>query len=253
MAAVKRLIRAEGTPEAAWRPWLHAQAFAKQSPSRLMAGATRLVVLAPHPDDEVLCCGGLLALLAGRGAPALVVGVTDGEKSHAGVAGVDPHALAAQRTAERVEGARRLGWGADTVVRLRLPDAALAAHTDDLVAQLQAMLQPTDLVVSTWRHDGHPDHDACGLAAAQACARAGCRHLEAPVWLWNWACPGEPFVPWHRLVALPLSAQAQAAKHQALQAHTSQLQPRSASVGPVLGLQMRACASRPCEYFFEPA
>ncbi|MCY7315926.1 MAG: PIG-L family deacetylase [Rubrivivax sp.] len=248
---MNRSIRAEGTSEAAWRPWLRLQPFVQQSLGSLMSGARRLVVVAPHPDDEVLGCGGLLAMQAEQAAPTLVVGVTDGEKSHGDEAGFDQRALAAQRAAERLEGARQLGLSGATVVTLKLPDAALAAHIDDLVARLESMLQPTDLVVSTWRHDGHPDHDACGLAAARASKRVGCRHLEAPVWLWNWARPGDSFVPWHRMVALPLSARALAAKHHALQAHASQLVPRSAWVGPVLGLEIRACAARPCEYFFQ--
>ena len=244
------VIRAEGTPDSAWRPWLQAQAFAPQSLATLMVGATRLVVVAPHPDDEVLGCGGLLALQAQDAGAVLLIGVTDGEQSHAAVAGVAPAALATQRASERLAGARCLGLASASVVRLRLPDAALAAHAEPLVLRLLPLLRPADLVVSTWRHDGHPDHDACGLAAARACARVGCRHVEAPVWLWNWARPGDPRVPWQRLVALPLNARAQAAKQQALEAHASQLRARGASLGPVLGVQMRAVASRATEYFF---
>lgn len=249
MGAVTRVIRDAGTPEAAWQQWLPAQAFLRPSPATLMREAQRLVVVAPHPDDEILGCGGLLAMHVARGAPLLLVGVTDGEKSHAGVPGADPQTLAAQRAAERLEGARRLGVAADHVVTLRLPDGALAAHAHRLAAALQSLLAPTDLLVSTWRHDGHPDHDATGLAAARASALVGCRHLEAPVWLWNWARPGDARVPWQRMVCLPLSARAQAAKLDALSAHASQLNPRSPSLGPVLGDDMRAVATRPHEYF----
>ena len=38
-----------------------------------------LVVLAPHPDDESLACGGLIALLRGRGLPVHVMAVSDVE------------------------------------------------------------------------------------------------------------------------------------------------------------------------------
>ena len=249
MGAVSRVIRTEGTPEAAWRQWLQTQPFAQQSLPTLMHGAQRLVIVAPHPDDELLGCGGLLAMQAEREGTILVVGVTDGEKSHAVVPEVDHGALAAQRAAERLEGARRLGIAGDNVLPLRLPDAALSAHAHRLVTRLESLLTPADLVVSTWRHDGHPDHDASGLAAARACALVGCRHLEALVWLWNWASPGDPRVPWQRMVALPLSAHAQAAKRSALAAHASQLTARSPSVGPVLGDEIRASATRPTEYF----
>lgn len=249
VALGNREIRANGTPEAAWRQWLQTQTFVRGDVAGLLDGAERLVVIAPHPDDEILGCGGLLAMQAARGGQVLIVGLTDGEQSHAEVLQVDARALAAQRAAERMEGARRLGVGRADVVTLRLPDTALSTHADELVSQLVPFLRPTDRVVSTWRLDGHPDHDACGAAAARACAAVGCGHLEALVWMWNWASPGDPRVPWHRILLLPLSLQAQAAKQHALAAHASQLSARSERLGPVLGDEIRACAERPHEYF----
>ena len=50
----------------------------------------RVVVVAPHPDDEVLAAGGLMRWMACRGREVLVVGVTDGEASHARSARVTP-------------------------------------------------------------------------------------------------------------------------------------------------------------------
>ncbi len=49
----------------------------------IAAGAAPIVVLAPHPDDESLGCGALLAAaFAGKGAR--VVCLTDGSGSHPG-------------------------------------------------------------------------------------------------------------------------------------------------------------------------
>ena len=66
-ALKERVIQGQGTPESAWRPWLGAQPFAQSSFLTIMGEAQRLVVVAPHPDDEVLACGGLLAMQAQRG------------------------------------------------------------------------------------------------------------------------------------------------------------------------------------------
>ena len=245
----ERVIQGQGTPEAVWRPWLRAQPFAPMPMTALLGEARRLVVVAPHPDDEVLACGGLLATQAQRGGQVLVIAVTDGEQSHADVAGFDAGALAAQRVVERLEGARRLGFAGDNVIPLRLPDAALGKFAHRMAAHLEGLLLKTDLVVSTWRLDGHPDHDASGLATARACASVGCRHVEAPVWMWHWANPADPRVPWHRMTPVPLSERALAAKREALSAHTSQLTARSRHVGPVLDEQICARADRPFEYF----
>jgi len=245
----ERVIQGQGTPEEAWRPWLSVQPFTQTSFLGIMGEAGRLVVVAPHPDDEVLACGGLLAMQAERGGQILVIGVTDGEQSHANIPGVDARTLASQRVAERLEGARRLGFEGDDVVALRLPDTALGKYAHRLADRLSGLLAKTDLVISTWRLDGHPDHDASGLAAARACALIGCRHIEAPVWMWHWANPADPRVPWHRTTAVPLDGWALAAKRAALSAHTSQLSARSQHVGPVLDEQICARAERPFEYF----
>src|SRR5690606_16204888 len=44
--------------------------------------ARRITVIAPHPDDESLGCGGLIAALAADGRAVQVVFVTDGAGSH---------------------------------------------------------------------------------------------------------------------------------------------------------------------------
>ena len=246
----ERLIRGPGTMESDWQAWLEACPLpSSQLPAWLSAEA-RLVVVAPHPDDEVLACGALLSMHAGRGGASLLVALTDGEASHAGTARCNPQQLAAERRAERAKGLTRLGLPNAKVLRLALPDGQVGEHADRLALELGALLQPADVVVSTWRLDGHPDHDAAGGAAAQACEKVGCRLLEAPVWMWHWAAPGDPRVPWHRLQALALHPQALARKQAALMAHVSQLSPRDAEQGPVLGDAILARARRRSEYFF---
>ena len=75
---------APGTAEAAWRPVAAGQPWPGWPLD--LAGRTRLVVCAAHPDDEVLGVGGLLALLAAAGAQLHLLAATDGEASHPGVA-----------------------------------------------------------------------------------------------------------------------------------------------------------------------
>jgi LmbE family N-acetylglucosaminyl deacetylase len=247
-----RTIEAVGTAETVWQlcPLL-AQAPTRPL-SRLVAPHQRLVVVAPHPDDEILACGGLLALHSGRGGATLVVVVTDGEASHPERAGRSAHQLGQQRCAESHEGLQRLGVPAGPlhVRRLGLSDSAVARHTAVLARALGALLQPGDVVVTTWRRDGHPDHEACGAAVARACAQAGARVLEAPVWMWHWGRPGDERVPWARLVRLTLPAAVVARKQHALAAHASQLVPAQPGETPILGDTMASRLARRAEYFF---
>ena len=89
--------------------------------------ARSCLVLAPHADDEVLGCGGLLAQLAATGAAVRVLFLTD---SSGGVEEVaDRPAYAARRRDEAARAAAVLGIaGAD---HLDLPDGNLAERLDD--------------------------------------------------------------------------------------------------------------------------
>ena len=191
-----------------------------------------------------------MAAHAANAGEILVVAVSDGEASHAGAPGWTALNLAAARRAESAEGLDRLGARHASVLRFGLPDGRIDRAVGELSMRLHGLLRPSDVVVTTWRFDGHPDHDATGLAAANACADAGCRLLEAPVWMWHWASPGNPRVSWRRLTGVPIGLGAGQAKRDALSAHTTQLVARDATRGPVLGAEILARAERDTEYFF---
>lgn len=245
------LIDHRPTPEWAWLPWLDTLAAELLRSDTLPLPAARLVVVSPHPDDEILGCGGLLAMHAAAGRESLVVAVTDGEASHRPLALPSRAKLAALRRAESAEGLRHLTARTDNVLRLSMLDGHVAQHQRRLADRLAGTLRRSDTVVVPWRFDGHPDHEASARAALEASARTGCRLLETPIWMWHWSTPGDTRVPWHRLLALPLPPAVQTQKRSALRAHASQLLPRAADTPPVLDDAIVARARRSREYYFE--
>ena len=80
--------------------------------------ARPVVVLAPHPDDETLGCGGLIALKRSLGAPVRVIFMTDGAGSHSGV---DRPALTATRKEEASAACNVLGVHAGRPALPRFP------------------------------------------------------------------------------------------------------------------------------------
>ena len=244
-----RLIQGDGTPELVWQRWVGSHGVRYRSLHQWIPAASRLVVVAPHPDDELLACGALLSMHAERGGEALIVAVTDGEASHRGTPDWDAAGLGAARRAESAEGLNRLGLREASVIRVGLPDGEVARHSRHLVKRLKSALKPGDVVISTWRQDGHPDHEASGSAAALACAAVACTLVEAPVWMWHWAKPGDARVPWHRMRGLQLTPQALRRKQFALAAHVSQATRRSAVQGPVLDEAILSRAVRDTEYY----
>jgi LmbE family N-acetylglucosaminyl deacetylase len=243
------VIRGGGTPENDWLNWPALATLPHRSLRDWVPAGSRLVVVAPHPDDEVLMCGGLLQMQAAAGGEVLVVAVTDGEGSHPGSRRWRPRTLAHARRVESAQGLERLAAAA-TCRRLAVPDGAVAAHVDQVEAELRQVLRAEDRVVTTWRQDGHPDHEATALATARACQASGSVSWEAPVWMWHWAEPGDARIPWERLAALELAPTARVCKRLALAKHLTQLVPRDTGDGPVLGPAIVSRAERPAEYFF---
>ncbi|MGE0800591.1 MAG: hypothetical protein AB7G13_34330 [Lautropia sp.] len=104
--------------------------------------------------------------------------------------------------------------------------------------------------MTTWAHDGHPDHEAVGGTCRSLARTIGFRLFEAPVWMWHWAEPCDARVPWRRLRRVDLPGAAVRRKLDALRAHVSQLDPRGRPGGAVLVPSIVARAYRPFEYLF---
>lgn len=247
-----RTIRAPRTSENAWSLWLGQLAPPALALQDLLDPAARLVVVAPHPDDELLACGGLMGAHADRGGRCQVVAVSDGEASHPGSTRWTPARLRRARQRERQRGLRALQVRPAPTLRLQFPDGGVGSHADALAERLAGLLQPGDLVLSTWRRDGHPDHDATGAACARACAGVGACLIEAPVWMWHWAAPADPRVPWSQLRAFPLSPDLVARKQAAVDCHTSQREAGDGDAGPVLDAAIVSRVRRTREYLILP-
>lgn len=184
------------------------------------------LVLAPHPDDESLGCGGLLASSAALGGRPAVLVLTDGAGSHPNSRTHPPTRLRGLRESEAGEAAAALGVASDRVGFLRLRDTAApsaGAPFEAAVAAIVAALRDwrCGLLLAPWRHDPHCDHLAAHLMAQAAASRAGVRHLAYPVW--GWTLPEDAPLDGPAPAGWRLDVQAQLpAKRRAVAAHRSQ-------------------------------
>ena len=182
-----------------------------------------VLVLAAHPDDETLGAGGLIATAAAAGLDVALGVFTAGEHSHPNSTTHPPELLARRREAELRAAANELA-PAGVVWLLDLEDGRVAEHEQELVEVLVPALGDArrTLVVAPWRHDGHPDHEAVGRAAATAAHRTGATLWEYPIWWWHWASPAD--APWADLAPAPeLSSGRHRASALAALAHASQV------------------------------
>jgi LmbE family N-acetylglucosaminyl deacetylase len=212
-----------GTPEEAWASWPALRRLPVVDP-RMWAS---VAVIAPHPDDEILGTGGMIALLAAAGVRLRLIAITDGEASYPDD---DPVVIAQTRAAESAAAREALGARDVEVIRLRMPDTGVAQREGELADELRDLCAGFDVCLAPWVKDAHPDHAAAGRAAQRVCQNV----LYYPIWMWHWAKPGDRRVPWRRACQIALPAEAAARKRSAIEAFTSQLADRDDGSGPIL-------------------
>ncbi|PKH79491.1 acetylglucosaminylphosphatidylinositol deacetylase [Pseudomonas sp. Choline-02u-1] len=214
---------------------------------------SRAVIIAPHPDDEVLGCGGIMQLLAAAVRPLQLISVTDGSASHPGSQRWTVERLSVVRPQESAEALRRLGLPMHSLKWLRggFTDTQVAAQETELSEFIGGYLHASDVVFTTWRQDGHSDHEAVGRASVEAARRVGATCHELPVWTWHWATPEDASVPWDRARKIILSPTHIARKRHAAHAFASQLEgDRDVGLGPVLAPYVLDRLLQPFEVVF---
>lgn len=178
--------------------------------------ATRLVVVAPHPDDETLGAGGAIARWADAGGLTLVVSMTDGEACF-GEADAD---IAAIRRRELTAALGildpRASW-----VHAGLPDGGLAHHVAEMESMLDQLIDADDLVLAPWRLDWHPDHEALGEVTRRVCRQRGATLWSTLFWGLHHRVPDDLDAHEH-LVALTLTTSEAQRRQAAWKAHGSQ-------------------------------
>ena len=163
-----------------------AQILARATASRMLFRPPpfrRLLVLAPHPDDETVGCGGYLAWVAAQGGMVTVLLLTGGEPAEQTSA--DDHGDGLRRR-EAQKAAAILG--VQQVICWSLPDGQLATHAGpgDELSALIDRLSPDALLIPHMQ-EIHPDHAAVGAYPT----RIRVRHEPAVMTYEVWT-PQEP-------------------------------------------------------------
>lgn len=143
-----------------------------------------VLVLAPHPDDELIGCGGTLARLRAAGARITVVHATDGSE-----AASLWHATGPERATVRLEEAERVAeaMGFEPLVLWR-EDNASFREREERVRELRERIQTLRpaLILVPFVTDVHPDHRTLSRMLARAIRAAAVpedgRVLSYQVW-----------------------------------------------------------------------
>ncbi|GJD61990.1 PIG-L deacetylase family protein [Methylobacterium frigidaeris] len=163
---------------------------------RDLVPAGGIVVVAPHPDDESLGCGGLIAEACAQKIPVRLVVVSDGIGSHPNSKSHPPERLRNLRESETLAAAASLGLSPEHIAFLRLPDRFVPASGPEAEAAAGAIAEAAracgaGALFVTWAHDPHCDHAASAALARRARELLGRGFLGTvslyayPVWGWT--------------------------------------------------------------------
>ncbi len=192
----------------------------------------RLLVLAPHPDDEALGAGGLIQCAREAHAAVRVVFITDGDNNPWPQRAMErrwtigPHQRAtwgARRREEAFRSIDRLGLSRADAFFWGLPDQGLTAHLLNDQPAFPRLLQsqfddfsPT-IVIGPSIADHHPDH-----SAASVWIRMKLGELRKQPRLYEYLIHGRVPAGASGYTAFPLSPQQVTTKREAVRCHRSQ-------------------------------
>ena len=170
------------------------------------------LVIAPHPDDEVIGCGGAIRSRVERGERVAVVFLTSGEL---GLKHLPRERAWKVRETEARKSSRILGLA--KLHFLRQPDWMLGDHVSATATALKPLLdeEKPGIIYLPHSNDGHPDHQATLPILRAALKR--CRGLKPKLLAYEVWTP----LAVHD-VAVDIS-RVMACKLRALRAHCSQL------------------------------
>lgn len=184
-----------------------------------------LVVVAPHPDDESLGVGGLIAMARHLDSVVTVVFLTDGEASHVDSPTFPPARLAQLRRIEALAALAELGVASNAANFLGLGDGTLSRLAEDARQQALERLQRCvpegpGLVCVTADTDPHGDHQAAHRLVHEIAWGPEVIVMDFPVWTWLAAVEALPLQNPHG-IRVDVSA-AIAQKRRAVARHSSQ-------------------------------
>ena len=212
---------------------------------------TRLLVAAPHPDDESIATGELIQHVRAAGGTVEILLLTAGDNNpwpqrwlerRLRIGSEDRRRWGARRRQEVAGALARLGLPQDALHPLGLPDMGLTACIrENLDGQVRAWTgwlergRP-NLIALPALGDGHPDHSAAHVLMRLAVARWQAAGQGEPPRMLSYLVHGRA-AERGEVVALPAAAEVHAAKLAALDEHRSQV--------ALSGGRMRRLADRP--------
>lgn len=177
------------------------------------------LIIAPHPDDEVLGCSGVIHRMVNQGGDVHVVILTGGEKS---LAEVTDEELKYTRRRLALHAANYFGLSNDKIYFLDYPDGGVSAACAE-TSKLQAVISkihPSAIFIPHWG-EGWNDHVIVrSIVQELDCENAAL--YEYCVWMWYYNIWR---LDWKNAYTLSMNDAEYQAKHNAMKVYLETLAP----------------------------
>ena len=144
----------------------------------------RIIVFAPHPDDETWGCGGTIAKKISEGYEVLIVVMTDGRHAFSKVLGIEseptPSELKEIRKEEVKRATRVLGVPEENLLFLDFEDAMLEKNEREAQEKIFEILRenpPPIEVYFPYEKDYHMDHRVTNRIVRNSIKKLGLRTM----------------------------------------------------------------------------
>lgn len=148
-----------------------------------------VLVMAPHPDDEVFACGGLMASKLQRGEKVSVLFMTNGEASHDGCCYAGKEQIAHDRRVLTEKALNEIGGGRIRAHWLNIPDGKVpspgAKGYGQIVEDVRNVIESLgpDHILVPHEFDAHSDHINTNKIAMAAVGNSSGSMFFYPVWM----------------------------------------------------------------------
>ena len=215
----------------------------------------RVLILSPHPDDEIFGCAGLMQQLVRQEKDIKVVILTQGEASQEEPM-IEISALVAKRRELTLQAAQIVGFTSDQYVFLDWGDGKLheTEHNERRKNELMSIVHSFDPQVIFLPHtyDAHSDHSFTSDIVFEALKNhpVHIRLMYYCVWLWFASCMVVLRLSWKKSFFLQMSEHERITKKKAMDTYTDPKDPFGMPYSGDLGLLPSICKWKK-ELFFE--
>lgn len=222
---LSRLIYGVGTSKQDWLSWDGLSELNTLKVETAFEKDARILILSPHPDDEILGCAGLIQALDELGREVMIIGVTNGTQSHPNSKKYTVDELNRIRPKETRDALNALNLKQDILYQsFDLDDGRLNEQKKEIEEKLTALIQKNDILITTFEKDGHPDHEHLGALVSKIAKQRQLKCYQVLIWAWHWAQPNDTQIAWSSALRLDLNPQQLAFKSRAIKCFKSQIE-----------------------------